>query len=288
MIGVHTGTKHLLMLASNNLMYRIVLSLTLLFMAAVGAQAKEWRGIVPLRSTRVDVERLLGPPAIKREYSMHYEINSEQIFIDLSRGPCTVEFSRWNVPRDTVISIWITLRSNQLSAASLNLNQKKYTKYRENHRPQIVRYVNQTEGIEYSVDEETGNVGIIKYVPSAADKSLACPETKNLLYEQVRFAKYSNISLAAEKKILDRFADQLIRYSSKSYASSEAHILAYDGHQSPSGEALTRAQRAKEYLVNVRHIDANRIEIRDACCRQTLNIELYLVPPGATPPRLAP
>jgi hypothetical protein len=267
-------------------MNRIVLSLIVGLLAAGISRAKEWRGIVPLHSTRADVERLLGPPTMDRSDTVVYTYSGERVSIEFSSGPCSVEFSSWNVPRDTVISIWVTPTLRQLHFADLNLSQKEYVKTRDNHRPQIVYYRNESEGIEYSVDEETGIVGLIEYLPAASDESLRCPEPRNLLRETINFAHYSNISFAAEKKILDRFAQQIIRYTSINYASARAYVFAYGAEHRTVPDATSRAERAKEYLVKAHHIDANRIETLNAGFRKRLTIELYLVPAGGTPPRL--
>lgn len=269
-------------------MNRILLKLIIALLAAGTAQAKEWRGIIPLHSTRGDVERLLGRPTMDQSDTVVYEYPLERASIEFSRGPCNVEFSPWNVPRDVVLSIWVTPKLGQLNTADLHLNEKDYVKRRDEHREQIIYYRNERDGIEYSVDEETNLVGLIKYLPSAADEPLRCPEPRNRLTETIKFAHYSNISFAAERKILDRFSRQIIRYTSINYASAQAYILAYSGNRRPLGEAMNRAQRAKEYLVNVRQISTDRIVIREACCRERLNIELYLVPPGGTPPRSVP
>ena len=95
------------------------------------------------------------------------------------------------------------------------------------------------------------------------------------------------MSLRATKGHLNRFAQQLRKYTSINYASAEGHILAYAG-RSGSDNAKARADRAKEYLVRVWHIDPRRIETRYAGRRQRPTIELYLVPPGGTPPPSRP
>jgi hypothetical protein len=44
-----------------NRTYQLIFnSIGLVLLAAVSADAKEWRGLEPLRSTRLDVERVLG------------------------------------------------------------------------------------------------------------------------------------------------------------------------------------------------------------------------------------
>jgi hypothetical protein len=263
-----------------------MLNLILVLLAAGTAQAKDWRGIIPLHSTRAEVERLLGQPTMDRSDTVVYEYPGERASIEFSSGPCNVEFSPWNVSRGTVIAIWVTPKLRQLNLADLNLSQKEYVKTRDDHRPQIVYYRNESEGIEYSVDEETGTVGLIKYLPAASDEPLRCPEPRNLLRETINFAHYSNISFAAEKKILDRFAQQIIRYTSINYASARAYIFAYGAEHRTALDATSRAERAKEYLVKAHHIDADRIETRNAGFRKRQTIELYLVPAGGTAPRL--
>src|SRR6185369_11909042 len=163
---------------------------------------------------------------------------------------------------------------------------KNYKKVRDEHRPQVIYYINEKDGIEYSVDEQTNSVGLVRYLPSAADKALKCPEPRNRLSETIEVAQYSNIPVAAEKRILTRFAKQIIRYTSINYASAQAFIYIYDDEQRPSRNLTMLAERAKAYLVNAHHIDPDRITILRAGQRKKLTIKLYLVPPGTPPPHL--
>jgi hypothetical protein len=48
--------------------------------------------------------------------------------------------------------------------------------------------------------------------------------------------------------------------------------------------AQKRIERAKDYLVNTRGIDAGRIMTVDGGCRADVAVELWVVPTGATPP----
>jgi hypothetical protein len=268
-------------------MNRIIICLILVLLAAGTLEAKEWRGIIPLHSSRTDVERLLGPPTMDRLDTVVYEYAGERASIEFSRGPCTVEFSSWNVPRDIVISIWVTPKLSELRIADLGIAQRKFKKILDEHRPQIAYYRNEEDGIEYSVDDESGKVGLVNYFPSASDQRLRCPEPRNRLSETIRFAQYSNISFAAERKILDRFAQQITRYTSINYASAQAYILAYWGKRQTVSDATSRAERAKKYLVKRHQIDPDRIETINAGYRKKPTVELYLVPPGGDPPLLS-
>lgn len=49
-------------------------------------KAKEWRGIVPLRSTRADVERLLGDDSEKKPLTT-YQTKQEAVSVLYASGP---------------------------------------------------------------------------------------------------------------------------------------------------------------------------------------------------------
>lgn len=135
----------------------------------VQAQSKGWRGIIPLRSTRTDVIRLLGPPNVDGRF---YEIDNKTVHIDYSDGPCETGRSGWNVPRDTVVSI--SLAPNQdLKFSDLHIDEKKYKKSKDGELPDILYYTNDAEGITISVSE--GEVRNIYYNPTSKDDHLRCP-----------------------------------------------------------------------------------------------------------------
>ena len=51
-----------------------------------------------------------------------------------------------------------------------------------------------------------------------------------------------------------------------------------------AGEAQQRGDRAKDYLVNTRGIEAGRITVVDGGCRSDLTVQLWIVPQGAAAP----
>src|SRR5690349_3773129 len=89
---------------------KIVFSLVVLVFFEQQLYAAVWRGIVPLKSTRADVERFLGKP---NELGL-YEVNGEHVTIIYSEGPCiglyrSLEKANCKclVSKDTVLSIYI-------------------------------------------------------------------------------------------------------------------------------------------------------------------------------------
>src|SRR5678815_4602228 len=106
-----------------------------------------WHGVVPLRSTRADVTRLLGPPNVDGRY---YEIDNYIVHIDYSDGPCEKGKLGWNVPRDTVVSISLS-PNHDLKFSDLQIDKKKLKKSNDGELPGIVYYTNDAEGITVSV-----------------------------------------------------------------------------------------------------------------------------------------
>ena len=91
-----------------------------------------------------------------------------------------------------------------------------------------------------------------------------------------KFDEYGNIRFNDEKARLDNYAIQL-----QNEPGSTATIIVYG---SCAGEAQQRADRAKDYLVNTRGIEAGRITVVDGGCREDLTVQLWIVPQGSTAP----
>ena len=90
--------------------------------------------------------------------------------------------------------------------------------------------------------------------------------------------KYGNISWEDEKARLDNFAIQLM---------NDPNLIGYYyvtvGKKSCRGEAQARAQRAKNYMTNVRHVDWARIIWRDIGYGDDFQVSIWLSPRGKAP-----
>src|SRR5260370_28973458 len=84
------------------------MSTVLSLVAMACCQSNIWNGIIPLKSTRSDVEKILGPPTLdsKARDAADYKTKEGKVFILYSSGPCNVKPSNgWNIPELTVIQI---------------------------------------------------------------------------------------------------------------------------------------------------------------------------------------
>jgi hypothetical protein len=93
-----------------------------------------------------------------------------------------------------------------------------------------------------------------------------------------KFDEYGNIRFNDEKARLDNYAIQL-----QNEPGSTGTIIVYG---SCAGEAQQRGDRAKDYLVNTRGIEAGRITVVDGGCRADLAVQLWIVPQGSAAPEV--
>lgn len=149
-----------------------LVGLLLLMVFVCEVRAKEWRGIVPLKSTRADVERLFGKP---NEQGL-YQIQNERVSIWYSKGPCdsmSAAVAKPNceclVAKDTVLRIAVTFDS-PVKDSKLGIDKKKYerTVVDGTYRP-TATYADFTEGVVYTIRESEDVVTNIDHLPSAKD-----------------------------------------------------------------------------------------------------------------------
>ena len=148
---------------------------SLLLGMADPVMAKPWRGIVPLRSKRADVRRVLGKPMIGAEGAIElYEKKEGRVQVRYARKPCEqglpADWGNWKVARDTVVNISITLHE-EIPVANLKIRKiEKYKWYTGDSG--ATYYRDERRGVEYQVQD--GMVTAIAYGPATRDRALGC------------------------------------------------------------------------------------------------------------------
>src|SRR6185369_11227907 len=91
----------------------------------------DWRGLSPLRSTRMDVERTLGAPDqnIDNEHLTYYFPDVVVYFYFTSNPKCRekLPYTSWDVTADTLTGIDVTLR-HPLLVGETNIDLTKFKK----------------------------------------------------------------------------------------------------------------------------------------------------------------
>jgi hypothetical protein len=272
---------------------RFTLVAGVLLLISQAAAAKPWRGIVPLHSTRADVERLLGPPTLE-EYG--YQFEDEMATITYSSRTCEEGLpGGWNIPLDTVVEIRVSLGA-EISVADALPAGRSFEQIYAIEKTEI-DYLDVEDGVRYTARD--GRLMAVTYIGSAADeKKLSCgpykyaapvPEGAQLN----RFAQYpfdfygSKASVAEANSRLDGFAHQLSE-SNQNKSNYRGFILVYAGRAAHAQEAKKVADCAKNYLVKVRQANPDEIIAVDAGYQDEFKVELYIMPKDAYPPLLKP
>jgi hypothetical protein len=161
---------------TNCLFLCCVLLLVATHAAVAQSASNTWNGLVPLGSTRAEVEQLLGTPKMSHGFVHTYETKDDRVDVLYSAGTCALSgVEKWNVPSDVVISMQVNPRRT-ISFDSLHLDSKKYFRFREAHPDNWVQYWSEADGIFvhtifYDKNEE---VYFIEYRPTAKQRNLRC------------------------------------------------------------------------------------------------------------------
>ena len=265
----------------------LVVAFSSILLVAATAEAKGWRGIVPLHSTRSQVEQLLGPPTEQiNNSSVVYKTPNETVLIYYASGrPCGIgeKYGQWRVVANTVTEISIS-PILELPLSQFTIDESRYKKITGGHTGET-QYVSASEGEVLTV---LGNVvRSISYFPAADDSHLRCPglpkaDITNCEYVPEPFDSLGDMSFEHEKPRLDNFVFKLVDRKARAY------LIAYSGKRARPDEARRRAARAKHYLVTVRHFPGDRIKVIDGGYRERRDLVVYVVSEGVCPPTPSP
>jgi hypothetical protein len=190
--------------------------------------AKEWRGIIPMRSTRADVEVLLGePPAPPKDGSRLYTLNKVRSIYFLDEGEVDIVFAEAEIPAavdclaripaGTVLMIQITPKNN-LALIDVPIDETKFRKFDPSDLPNMgyAAYMNEQEGL--IIRTFKSRVEQIVYIASAPDKGLCPTYYENSesfvklflcgLAVPNKFDEYGALPWTSEEARLDNFAIQ--------------------------------------------------------------------------------
>jgi hypothetical protein len=99
----------------------------------------------------------------------------------------------------------------------------------------------------------------------------------------VKFGEYVTNDLSANKAQLDKFVLALQRDPA-----AQGYLIAYGGRTSQPDDAQKAADNATDYTINTRKLDGARTLSGVGGYREQPTVELWIAPPGATPPLATP
>lgn len=113
------------------------------------------------------------------------------------------------------------------------------------------------------------------------DCTAQCTTQIPYIPEPRKFDEFGDIARDDEKARLDNFAIQL---QQEPEAQGYIFVYAGTGRRIRADYVQRRTARIRDYLLNARGVDTRRIVILEGAPRTEPTVELWIVPPGATPP----
>lgn len=220
---------------------------SLMLVTAVTSSAQGWRGLVPLHSTRQDVERLLGAPT-----GYYYNLRNERVDIDYSKGACKDDGpDGYKVPAGTVVRIMVIPKAER-SLKSLRVDLTRYKKKVDEDVEPHVFYYDEEAGEAIEVFD--GKVQSITYTPKASQAALRCYSsfddwmTANNIGCVLSASKFDEFGALSPGDERARLANLAIVLKSQTHH-SRAWIVVYGGKKDGMKAAVRRAKRIKHFLV---------------------------------------
>lgn len=156
---------------------KLILIVFLLSMS-VSAQSitNDWRGLIPLKSTRADVETLLGKPKVGR--TDIYETAEEVVTLWYSRGTCKqIKASVWNVPKDTILGILFSPKKSLPLSQFFSFPNPEFEREADIEMRDRFTYRNKDSSVTFHTEilpNGTEDISFIAFAPSKADYPLRC------------------------------------------------------------------------------------------------------------------
>lgn len=130
------------------------------------------KGIMLFKSTRADVERVLGPPTEACNLSCDYKTEFETVFVRYSDERCkSGDSNPLDIPQGTVITVKMYPKTNP-KLRDLKLNS--FTKTKDPELPGHSIYTNMETGVTYEVSDKEIIISVEWFGSAKQIRDLRC------------------------------------------------------------------------------------------------------------------
>jgi hypothetical protein len=267
--------------------------LQITFLILIGAvsgfgQTNGWNGLVPLRSTRADVEKLLGAARENYYPTFKYESEHGTARVRYSTGKCR---GGWNVPIGTVLRIDVDPVSPEgKNLEALKMDKSKFSSAVDDALYQT--WTNAEDGLRYHY--AVGSLVTITYLPKRSDNDLRCdgfppyaPEAQYDAFDRPRFYVAELNEKQDSERILDEVTKFFIRLDNENKASNNeyaGYILIYFDRKLPVAAYRQRAEKIEKRISEITKTSRERVTVIEGGMRSESLLEFYILPANRKPP----
>lgn len=244
------------------------------------SQTNSWNGIIPLHSTRADVEKLFGKPDLS-EFDNNIYRKEGVVFRYIGKR-CQ---EGWDVPKDTVLEI--SIPQGEKNFRDLHLLEMNLERISVGDAGGVM-WINSEEGVKY-----LGYESIVKvFFPRKADNNLRCigfpPFAPSEYMESAFFdLQIYDPKLNSQKVIanlMPQFASLLTEIDSDTAKNYRGYILVYFDNQLSLNEYRNLVRKLKSAVIKKYKVSLDRITIAEGGLRERNLIQFFLLSEGVKPP----
>jgi hypothetical protein len=135
-----------------------------------------WKGIKSLKSSRAEVEKILGKGEVDRSGYFRYSVPDAFVRINYSVAPCSIapmNRGKFRIPENTVIDYYVVPKES-LRLEDLKFNREEFYKDTSGDVTDKIVYANQSNSILINVDNRNGSelVATIYFNPTKIDSEI--------------------------------------------------------------------------------------------------------------------
>jgi hypothetical protein len=276
------------------------MNLLITFCILLGVQANTqagWQDIRPMQSTCEDVSRIFGGNACLKK-SISYERPGEVVTVVFSQRACDRRwpYEEYSAAQGFVTDVLVIPRYPKLITLSdLRFDKSQFQRRSAGDMIGAVEYVNNGIGIRITATTDD-RIMVLEYFPSSKYDHLRCfPDDRSRsnrtdIYgaSSQEIASYDPSSADEVLLSLKKVAAALSNASNRNSPGTLVYVIAYAGRSSPVGEAKESIEEARTGLVTNHGINQDRIVTIDGGIKERAQVQIFLRPPGAAPPRIKP
>jgi hypothetical protein len=229
--------------------------------------ANSWKGIVPLRSTRADVTRILGAPTNESAGVSFFSLRDAVVVVHYETESCDKDRFAfgWNVPAGTVTDVGVLPK--RTTDKELFTREGQFE--RSSDVPNLVYYSDRTSGL--TVETYKDQVSLLTYSPTKAQENMRCPQGEKCCFDVFpKFDEYGRLPFDDEKARLDNFVIQMRERNAR------GALVVFGENPAERRKMLQRAGRARSYAVKVLGLEPMRMLVIDGGYRNQSVTVLHL------------
>jgi hypothetical protein len=267
-----------------------LLIIVLIFVNCISSfsQSNAWNGIVPLRSTRAQIEKILGAPKEKTVFdAFKYESKEGQVEIYYSDKKCD---AAWDVPIDTVLRFEIS----PVSLAGKSFEELKID--RNSFSVSIddalyAKWTNAEEGLQYYFYHVDQGLISISYLPTKSDNNLRCNGFPPFMPEGQHYTSWvspfydKNLSKGENfNEVIGRFQNILVELGNLENKEYKAYAVVYFDEKLPFRVYERYLTKIKQYVLKTWAVPSKALTVIEGGMREDSRIEFYILPEQWKPP----